>query len=184
MFNIESASLSMSHCLIDYSFIDMFYFYLSASWNKCINTINTCFRVVQVLFHFFYFLGNVINIKISTTKLPLRHVPPILFSAIYVPLIEYHRGICSAQMVPISQSAHRLWVVCPKDADGILNSVDPDQTAPLGILVMRKAETVPKPEDLAFSGDRAEWSSEISRSRFMGVDLTGMCLPISICPKT
>ena len=26
MFNIESASLSMSHCLIDYSFTDMFYF--------------------------------------------------------------------------------------------------------------------------------------------------------------
>ena len=34
MFNIESASLSTSHCLIDYSFIDMFYFYLSASWNN------------------------------------------------------------------------------------------------------------------------------------------------------
>ena len=34
MFNIESASLPMSHCLIDYSFTDMFYFYLSASWNK------------------------------------------------------------------------------------------------------------------------------------------------------
>ena len=65
----------------------------------------------------FYFIflisgGNVINIKISTTKLPLRHVSPIFFKAIYVPLSEYHRGICSARMVPISQSAHRLkfWI--------------------------------------------------------------------------
>ena len=74
-----------------------------------INSINTCFRVVQVLFHFFFISwGNAINIKISTTKLPLRHVSTIVFSAIYVPLIEYHRGICSARMVPISQSAHPL----------------------------------------------------------------------------
>ena len=25
-----------------------------------------------------------------------------------------------------------LWVFCPKDANGIANSEDPDQTAPLG----------------------------------------------------
>ena len=24
------------------------------------------------------------------------------------------------------------WVMCPKDVDGMANSVDPDQTAPLG----------------------------------------------------
>ena len=45
-----------------------------------INSINTCFKVVQVLFHFFLIsCGNVFNIKISTTKLPLRHVPPFFF---------------------------------------------------------------------------------------------------------
>ena len=63
-------------------------------------------------FIFFISWGNIINIKISTTKLPLRHVPPIFFNAIYVPLIEYHKGICSARMVPISQSAHRLFYAC------------------------------------------------------------------------
>ena len=49
----------------------------------------------SVNFISFFFLiswGNVINIKISTTKLPLRYVPPFFFNAIYVPLIEYHRG--------------------------------------------------------------------------------------------
>ena len=62
------------------------------------------------MFNFIFLISwdNVINIKISTTKLPLRHVPPLFFNAIYVPLIEYHSGICSARMVPISQSAHRL----------------------------------------------------------------------------
>ena len=46
-----------------------------------INIINTCFRVVQVFFLFFFliFWGNVININISTTKLPLRHVSSLFF---------------------------------------------------------------------------------------------------------
>ena len=75
-----------------------------------INSINTCFRVVQVIFQFFFILDNVINIKISTTKLPLRHVHTMFFNAIYVPLIKYHRGMCSSWMVPISQSAHRQYI--------------------------------------------------------------------------
>ena len=51
--------------------------------------------------HILISCGNVINIKISPP-------PPFFFKAIYVPLSEYHRGICSARMVPISQSANRL----------------------------------------------------------------------------
>ena len=74
-----------------------------------------CLPFYFIFFFFFIIIiscGNVINVKISTTKLPLKHVLLFFFffffKVIYVPLSEYQRGICSAQMVPISQSAHRL----------------------------------------------------------------------------
>ena len=68
--------------------------------------------LIFFFFFFFFFFGNVINVKISTTKLPLRHVPPIFLiflKCIYLPLSKYYKGICSARMVPISQSAHLLY---------------------------------------------------------------------------
>ena len=63
--------------------------------------------IVQILFHFLISWGKVINIKISTTKLPLRYVPPIFFSAIYVALIEYHLFSSDGTNISISSPTRR-----------------------------------------------------------------------------
>ena len=52
---------------------------------------------------FLCFEGSVINESISHIKLPPRNVPSTLYKVLYVVLIENHRGICSARMVPMTK---------------------------------------------------------------------------------
>ena len=37
-------------------------------------------------------------------------------------------------ILKVEQGGFTVRIMCPKDAEGIANSVDPDQTAPLGIV--------------------------------------------------